>query len=121
MTSPGPLSSFSPLWGTDPPPTASALIRLATMALVGYSPIRLALMALASEPPRPTRARRSVGDTPQGGHWRHWIHCGSVEVCVLNCCMEKLIQLALTEPKCLREPKWLRPRRARAAGQSWIS
>ena len=80
MTSPGPLSSFSPLWGTDPPPTASALIRLAPRALVGYSPIRLALMALASEPPRPTRARRSVGDTPQGGHWRHWIHCGSVEV-----------------------------------------
>ncbi len=51
-----------------PPPTASALIRLAPRALVGYSPIRLALMALASEPPRPTRARRSVGDTPQGGH-----------------------------------------------------
>ena len=44
-----------------------------------------------------------------------------VSKCVLNCCMEKLIHLALTEPKCLREPKWLRPRRARAAGQSWIS
>ncbi len=44
-----------------------------------------------------------------------------VSKCVLlNCCMEKL-KLALTEPKCLREPKWLRPRRARAAGQSRIS
>ena len=55
--------------GYGPPPQRRALlIRLAPRALVGYSPIRLALMALASEPPRPTRARRSVGDTPQGGH-----------------------------------------------------
>ena len=54
----------------------------------------------------------------------HWIH---VEVSKFMLCMEELIvqfKGGRNEPlrlRRLREPKWLRPRRARAAGQSWIS